>query len=65
VDHGQVAVEHDDVVGVDACLVERGGAVGGDVDGHPLAPQTARDGGGDAGFVFGDQDAHERERRNG
>ena len=57
---GQVAVEHDDVVGVDARLVERGGAVGGDVDGHALAAQPARDGGGDAGLVLGDQDAHAR-----
>ena len=55
---GQVAVEHDDVVGVDARLVERGGAVGGDVDRHALTAQPARDRGGDSGFVFGDQDAH-------
>ena len=37
---GQVAVEHDDVVGVDARLVERGLAVVGDVDGHALAAQA-------------------------
>ena len=62
VDLGQVAVEHDDVVGIDARLVERGGAVGGDVDGHSLAPEAARDRGGDAGLVLGDQDSHVRQR---
>ena len=58
VDRRQVAVEHDDVVGEDARLVERGAAVAGDVDRHALAPQAARDGGGDARFVLGDQHTH-------
>ena len=55
---GQVAVEDDDVVGVDARLVERLGAVGGDVDGHALAAQAARDGVRDARLVLGDQHPH-------
>ena len=55
---GQVAVEHHDVVGEDARLVERGGAVGRDVDGHALAAQAARDRVGDPAFVLGDQYAH-------
>ena len=55
---GQVAVEHDDVVRHDARLVQRRGAVAGDVDRHPLAPQPARHGAGDPGFVLGDQHAH-------
>ena len=55
---GQVAVEHDDVVGHDARLVERRRAVAGDVDRHALAAQPARDGAGDPGLVLGDQHAH-------
>ena len=55
---GQVAVEHDHVVGHDARLVERGRAVAGDVDRHPLAAQPAGHGARDPGLVLGDQHAH-------
>ena len=59
----EVAVQDDDVVGHDARLVERRGAVRGDVHGHALAPQPAGHRGGDAGLVLGDQDAHGRDGR--
>ena len=55
---GQVAVQHDDVVGVDARAVERLGAVGRDVDGGAVAAQALGDGGGDARLVLGEQHAH-------
>jgi hypothetical protein len=58
VEHGQVAVEQDDVVGHDPRLVEGGGAVVGDVHRHALAAQPAGEGGGDPLLVFGDEDAH-------
>ena len=58
VELGQVAVEHDDVIGDDAGLDQRGRAVVGDVDGHALAAQAAGNGAGQAALVFGDQDSH-------
>jgi hypothetical protein len=58
VHHRQVAVEHHHVVGVQARLVERAGAVVGNVDRHALAPQPARDRIGDPSLVFGHQHAH-------
>ena len=59
----QVAVENHDVVGIDAGLVERGRPVAGDVDSHPLTAQPAGDGGGNSGFVLGDQDSHDSQTR--
>ena len=35
----------------------------GDVHRHAFAAQATRDGSGDAGFVFGDQDSHESQLR--
>jgi hypothetical protein len=54
----QVAIEHDDVVLVHARLVQRLGAVVGDIHRHGLAAQAAGDRVGEAGFVFGDQYTH-------
>src|SRR5918999_351758 len=61
----EVAVEHHDVVAVQARLVESGGAVVGDVDGHALAAQPARDGVRDPAFVLGDEHPHLRESNGG
>ena len=55
---GQVAVEHDHVVGVQPRLVQGGGAVVGHVDRHALAAQSAGQGVGDPAFVLGKQHAH-------
>ena len=58
VDAGEVAVENDDVVGVEVDL--RGGfeAVVGDVDGHALVAQSFGDPVGVAGHVLDDEDPH-------
>ena len=58
VDAGQVAVEHDHVVAVQVQLGQGVGAVVADVDGHPLVPQAAGDGGGQHGLVLDDQHPH-------
>ena len=56
---GQVAVEHHDVVAAwTRAVEERRGPVGRHVDRHALPAQPARDRGGDARLVLGDQDAH-------
>ena len=52
VDHGQVAVEHDDVVAVERGLFERCRSVEHDVHGHAFAAQPARDGVRQSLFVF-------------
>ena len=54
----QVAVEHEHVVAHHARLDQRVGAVGGQVDRHPLAAQAARDRLGQPLLVLGDQYAH-------
>ncbi len=54
----EVAVEHEDVVAHDPRLAQRIGAVGRDVDRHPLAPQAARDEVRQPWLVLCDQDAH-------
>ncbi len=54
----QVAVEHDDLVGVDCGLLERGGPVMSQVDGHSLAPQAPGDGVGQIGLIFHHQHPH-------
>ncbi len=54
----QVAVEHQDVVAGDQGLLEAGVAVVGDVDGHALAPQAARDRVGERHLVLDDQHPH-------
>ncbi len=58
VDAGEVAVEENDVVGVDVDL--RGGfvAVVGDVDGDALVAQSFGDPVGVAGYVLDDEDPH-------
>ena len=60
---GQVAVQHDHVVGVHPRFEERVGAVAGDVHGQTLAAQPAGDGVGYAPFVLGDEHAHGSELR--
>ena len=52
---GDVAVEHGDVVGVDAQQLERGVAVAGDVGGDRLEPQPVADGLGEVELVLDDQ----------
>ena len=52
VDAGQVAVEHDHVVGVDPGALERGPAIEGDVDGQGLTTEHVRDRLGELLMVF-------------
>ena len=58
----QVAVEHDDVVGEHARLVERVVSRLGHVHRDALTPQAAGDGVGDARLVLGDQYPHGQSR---
>ena len=58
VDGGQVAVEHDDVVWVHGGLLQRLGAVEGDVDGEAVAPQPACDRVREVALVLDQQHAH-------
>ena len=58
VDAGEVAVEDDDVVGVDVELRDGFVAVVGDVDGDPLVAQSFRDPVGVARHVLDDEDSH-------
>ena len=57
-DCGEVAIEQHDVVGIDACLIERLRPVGRDVHRRAVTAQPARDRGGDPRLVLGDQQAH-------
>ena len=54
----QVAVEDDDVVVVEARLLEAAEAVQGRVDGHALLAQPARDRAGESFLVLDDEYAH-------
>ena len=58
VDTGEVAVEKDDVVGVEVDLRDSFEAVVGDVDGHALIAQALGDPVGVAGHVLDDKDPH-------
>ena len=62
---GQVAVEHDDVIGRQTRLVERAGAVVRDVDGHALTPKPAGDRVCDPAFVLGQEHAHPKQGSEG
>ena len=58
VEAGKVAVEHDDVVGVDRRLLQRGSAVESDIDGEPVAAQAPRDRVREVALVLHQQHAH-------
>ena len=55
---GDVAIEHRDVVAVDAQQLQPGVAIAGDVGGDRLQPQAVADRLRQAGFVLDDQHAH-------
>ena len=55
---GEVAVEDDDVVGVEVELCRGFGAVVGDVDGHPFVAQSFDDRVGESAGVLDDEDSH-------
>jgi hypothetical protein len=55
----EIPIEHQHVIAKHLGLEECRGAVGGDVDGHPLAPQAAGNRIGETTLVFGDQHAHD------
>jgi hypothetical protein len=57
---GQVAVEHDNVVRVDARVVERRGAVAHHLDGRPGAAQSAGERRRHPRVVLEDQEPHVR-----
>ena len=59
---GEVAVEHDDVIGVLDPVTEPFLPVERDVDRHSLAPQTVRDRHGQVPVVLDDQHAHALQR---
>ena len=54
----QIAVEDEYVVAHDASFGQCVRAVGGEVDSHPLAAQSACDRGSQPGLILGDQNAH-------
>jgi hypothetical protein len=64
VDVGQVAIEDDDVVVDDGRAPESLIAVERDVDGESVAAKAAREGLGEPGLVFGDEDAHGHDERS-
>ena len=54
----EIAVEDDDVVGVDSDTRERLAAVEREIDRHPLAPQSLRQGGRQTTVVLDDEQSH-------
>jgi hypothetical protein len=58
VDAGQVAVEKDDVVGVEVELGRGLQPVAGDVDGHALVPQTLGHPVGEGAGILGHEHPH-------